>query len=83
MILLLRFIQEKDAEFIRIQERIRELEDALDNASTENADETLRQQELFINLEASEKTCVRSINDCIKKLLMAMDSPSHTYTTIP
>ncbi|CAF0832267.1 unnamed protein product [Rotaria sordida] len=77
------FQSEKNAELARLQERIRQLEDALDHASTENADVTLRQHELFLNLETYEKTCVRSINDCIKKLLMAMDSPSHVYAKIP
>ncbi|CAF4774033.1 unnamed protein product [Rotaria sp. Silwood1] len=76
------FQSEKNAELARIQERIHELEDALDHVSTKNADITLRQHELFLNLETSEKTCVRSINDCIKKLLIAMDSPSHVYTKI-
>ncbi len=68
---------------IRIQERIHELEGALNHASTENADATVHQHELFINLETSEKTSIRSITDCIRKLLMAMDSPSHAYATIP
>ncbi|CAF3082112.1 unnamed protein product [Rotaria sp. Silwood2] len=76
------FQSEKNAELARVQEHIRELEDALDHVSTENADATLRQHELFLNLETSEKTCVRSINDCIKKLLMAMDSPSNVYAKI-
>ena len=49
----------------------------------ENADTTVRQHELFLNLEISEKTCVRSINDGVKKLLMAIDSPTHVYATIP
>ncbi|CAF3801044.1 unnamed protein product [Rotaria magnacalcarata] len=75
--------EERDAEFTRIQERVRELEDTLDQVSTENADVAARQHELFVNLEASEKTCVRSITDSIKKLLMAIDSPSHVYATIP
>ncbi|CAF3420687.1 unnamed protein product [Rotaria sp. Silwood1] len=74
---------EKDTEFTRIQERVRELEETLDQVSTENADAALRQHELFLNLETSEKACVRSITDSIKKLLMAMDSPSHVYATIP
>ncbi|CAF3086689.1 unnamed protein product [Rotaria socialis] len=77
------FQLERDAEFTRIQERVRELEDTLDQVSTENADVAARQHELFVNLEASEKTCVRSITDSIKKLLMAIDSPSHVYATIP
>ncbi|CAF0993242.1 unnamed protein product [Rotaria sordida] len=77
------FQQEKDTEFTRIQERVRELEETLDQVSTENADAALRQHELFLSLETSEKTCVRSIIDSIKKLLMAMDSPSHIYATIP
>ncbi|CAF0879357.1 unnamed protein product [Rotaria sp. Silwood1] len=76
-------LKEKDTEFTRIQERVRELEETLDQVSTENADAALRQHELFLNLETSEKACVRSITDSIKKLLMAMDSPSHVYATIP
>ena len=66
-----------------MQERVHELEETLDQVSTENADVALRQHELFVNLETTEKTCVRSIIDSIKKLLMAMDSPSHVYATIP
>jgi hypothetical protein len=60
-----------------------QLETNLDEVSSENADATLRQQELYLNLEASEKACIRSICDCIKKLFMAMDSPSQVYATIP
>ena len=66
-----------------MQERVRELEENLDQVSTENADGSIRQHELFLKLETAEKTCVRSINDSIKKLLTAMDSPSHLYATIP
>jgi hypothetical protein len=62
---------------------MQQLENNLDQISAENADATLRQHELYLNLEASEKICFRSICDCIKKLFMAMDSPSQVYTTIP
>ena len=66
-----------------MQERMQELEKNLEQISAANADANLRQQELYLNLEASEKICLRSICDCIKKLFMAMDSPSQVYSTIP
>lgn len=76
-------LQEKDAEFNRMQDRIRELEDALEQVTNENADNGVRQHELFLSLEAAEKSVVRSINDCVKKLHMVMESPSHVFATIP
>jgi len=51
--------------------------------STEHANTTHRQHELFSSLENSEKNCVKAINDAVKKLHMAMDSPSHIFATIP
>jgi hypothetical protein len=62
---------------------MQQLENNLDQVIAENAEANLRQQELYHNLEASEKICLRLICDCIKKLFMAMDSPSQAYTTIP
>lgn len=62
---------------------MQQLETKLDLAASENADATLRQQELFLSLETAEKNCIRSLCDCIKKLLMAIDSPSQVFTTIP
>lgn len=77
------FQLEKEAEFGRVQDRIRELEETLDQVNNDNADDNVRKHELFLNLETAEKTCVRSINDLIKKLHMAMESPSPIYATIP
>ena len=67
----------------RTQERVKELEETLDQVSMENADHAVHQHELFCKLESAEKTCVRTIVDLIKKLLMAMESPSHLFATIP
>ena len=66
-----------------MQERIRELEEALEQATNENSDISVRQHEVFATLESAEKSSVRSIHDCIKKLHMAMESPSHIFATIP
>jgi len=66
-----------------LQERIQQFEDEIDRLANENTDFNVRQQELFATLESSEKTSLRLICDCIKKLLMAIDSPSHVYSTIP
>lgn len=83
MKIIVNLIQEKDAECARVQDRVRELEDALDRATNENADAALRQHELFMNLETSEKASVRTISDCIKKLLIAIDSSSNVFSKIP
>ncbi|CAF1188686.1 unnamed protein product [Adineta steineri] len=77
------FQLEKDIEFARLQEHARELEETINYLSTANANVTAQQHRLLVQLTTAEKTCIHTINDIIKKLLMAMDTPSHTYSTIP
>ncbi|CAF0814480.1 unnamed protein product [Adineta steineri] len=77
------FQMEKVNELTRVQQRMHELENTLDRLSNENADASACQQELILKMETSEKACVRLVHDSITKLLMAMDSSSHTYTKIP
>ncbi|UJR28765.1 hypothetical protein I4U23_009991 [Adineta vaga] len=77
------FQLERDKEYARLQERIHELEKTLDQVSNEYTDMSTRMHEIMLTLEVSEKTCVRSLYDCIKKLFMVMESPTHSYATIP
>ncbi|CAF0934690.1 unnamed protein product [Adineta ricciae] len=77
------FQLDREKEYTRLQERIHELETTVDQLSKENMEISTRSRELMLTLEVSEKTCVRSLYDCIKKLLMVMESPSQTYTSIP
>ena len=59
------------------------MEENLNQISSDSVDGSVRQRELYLKLETAEKSCVRSLNDSIKKLLMAMDTPSHVSTTLP
>ncbi|CAF0827616.1 unnamed protein product [Didymodactylos carnosus] len=73
----------KDEDLSQLQLRVKELEENLQNVSISNADTSIKQNELFINMITYEKMCVRLLHDIIKKLLISMDSSSHLHATIP
>ncbi|CAF1599568.1 unnamed protein product [Adineta ricciae] len=74
---------EKNMELTRLQERVQELEQTVNHLSDVYNDSNTVRQQLYNSLDVAEKTCVRSINDAIKTLLLTMNRPSHVYTAIP
>ena len=70
-------------ELTRLQERVQELEQTVNHLSNVYNDSNTVRRQLYNSLDVAEKTCVRSINDAIKTLLLTMNRPSHVYTAIP
>ncbi|CAF1446579.1 unnamed protein product, partial [Didymodactylos carnosus] len=74
---------QKDEDISQLQLRVKELETNLQHVSLSNTDTSIKQHEIFVNMETYEKICVRLLHDIIKKLLKTMDSSSHLRSTIP